>query len=83
MRTPTPELRITRWLRRYERQPIPFEAECTACADAQFKIEYDKRQIYRDPSEMPQSTDYMKKLQMLFEEHLRLVHPTNRVRPGQ
>jgi hypothetical protein len=42
VRTQKPTLRITKWLRS-RRRPIPFEAECSACPDAQFKIKYDKR----------------------------------------
>lgn len=74
VRTQVPELRITRWLRRYDRQPIPFEGECTACANAQFKIKHDKRSTYWAYGELPESNDYAKKLQDMFEEHLRVAH---------
>jgi hypothetical protein len=47
MRSQKPTLRITKSLRKIQSpgpaRAIPFEAECTACADAQFKIKYDKR----------------------------------------
>ena len=84
MRTQTPELRITRWLRRHDREPIPFEAECTACADVQFKIKHDKRWTYRGFSELPESRDgYLEKLQAMFDEHLRLVHPVESIHSGR
>ena len=50
---------------------IPFEAECTACADAQFKIKYDKRVQFHAPDH----DRYLSMLQRGFEEHLKLVHP--------
>jgi hypothetical protein len=82
VRSQKPELRITKWLRRV-RTPgprIPFEAECTACADAQFKIRYDKRSEWGDfgtfpPFGPPELERYTNVLQRQFEEHLKLVHP--------
>jgi hypothetical protein len=80
VRTRKPTLRITRWLRS-RRQPIPFEAECTACPDAQFKIEYDKRSEkgvnfgFYPPYGPPDHDRYLNVLQREFEEHLKLVHP--------
>jgi hypothetical protein len=68
MRTEKPTLRITRWLRS-SRQPIPFEAECSSCPNAQFKIPYDKRS-YRTPDR----DGHFDILQRKFEEHLRSEH---------
>src|ERR1700678_1468695 len=78
MRTQNPALRITRWLRS-RRQPIPLEAECTACDDAQFKIKYDKRSepVFMSlltPLGPPEHDSYMNALQNQYEEHLKLVH---------
>lgn len=73
MRTPIPELRITRWLRKHGAKPIPFEAECTACADAQFKIKHDKR-MEHNPRFEADADKYLGALQEMFEEHLHLVH---------
>lgn len=73
MRSQIPELRITRWLRKHGAQPIPFEAECTACADAQFKIKHDKRMEY-NPRFEADADKYLSDLQKMFEEHLHLLH---------
>jgi hypothetical protein len=79
MRTENPTLRITRWLRS-RRQPIPFEAECSACADAQFKIKYDKRSEggrchgLIPPYGPPDRDRYLKILEQEFEEHLKVAH---------
>ena len=80
MRTRKPSLRITRWLRRIgSPEPrIPFEAECSACADAQFKIKHDKRWEERRPkTHLPwgDPNRYVNLLQLEFEEHMKLVHP--------
>ena len=94
MRTETPTLRITRLLRS-RRQPIPFEAECSACADAQFKINYDKRSEggrchgLIPPYGPPDRDRYLNILQREFEEHLKLVHASEgiakkrKTRPSQ
>jgi hypothetical protein len=52
---------------------IPFEAECTACADVQFKINYDKRKDrgYQYPHDPDRNLII---LQKQFEDHLSLVH---------
>ncbi len=83
VRTQKPALRITRWLRS-RRQPIPLEAECTACAEAQFKIKYDKRSgpfffDRRTPLGPPDHDRCRSALQSEFEEHVNLVHPDERV----
>ena len=81
MRTQKPTLRITRWLRS-RKESIPFEAECTACSNAQFKIRYDKRSelswsvvlsVY-PPYAPPDGDRYMSVLQRDFEQHLKSVH---------
>ena len=79
VRTTKPTLRITLWLRS-RRQPIPLEAECSACAHAQFKIKYDKRSQqgvnhgFYPPYAPPDRDRYMNILQCEFEEHLRVAH---------
>jgi hypothetical protein len=78
VRTKKPTLRITRWLRS-RRQPIPFEAECTACSDAQFKIKWDKRSESRSfgrfpPFHAPDGDHFKATLERQFEEHMKLVH---------
>lgn len=79
MRNRVPTLRITRWLRG-RGQPIPFEGECSACADAQFKIEYDKRSEGGlahgsvPPYGLPDRDRYLNTLQRQFEEHVKAVH---------
>jgi hypothetical protein len=74
MRTERPTLRITRWLR--SSQPaIPFEAECSACPNVQFKIAHDKRSERAQPIESPHNRDRNADiLQKQFEEHVRLNH---------
>jgi len=75
LRTQKPTLRIAKWVRWIHTAGprIPLEAECTACADAQF----DKRKeygYYRKP-------DYERNLSFIhgeFEKHLNLVHPDER-----
>jgi hypothetical protein len=78
MRTQKPNLRITKSLRKIQSpgpaRAIPFEAECTACADAQFKIKYDKRSDGRYA--MKPGEDSGEILRRKFEEHLKLVHPS-------
>jgi len=83
VRTRTPELRITQWLARVQTTGprIPLEAECTACADAQFKIKYDKRSESGchggiPPYGPPDGDRYARVLQREFEEHLKQVHPS-------
>jgi hypothetical protein len=80
MRTQKPTLRITKSLRKIQSpgpaRAIPFEAECAACADAQFKIKYDKRrECGRGTISGPPADGSMEVLQRQFEEHLKLVHP--------
>ena len=82
MRSQKPELRITKWLRRIQSagQQIPLEAECTACADAQFKIKHDKRREWMNifggiGMHNPDRDNCMRILEKLFAEHLKLVHP--------
>jgi hypothetical protein len=79
VRTKKPSLRITRWLRS-RRQPIPLEAECTACSDAQFKIKHDKRSETRPfgafpPVYAPNGDHFRATLERQFDEHMKLVHP--------
>jgi hypothetical protein len=59
---------------------IPLEAECTACADAQFKIKHDKRLPF-GAVHQPRSGWYAEILQRAFDEHLKLVHPDEKVEP--
>jgi len=66
MRTEKPTLRITKWLGRN----IPLEAECTSCADVQFKVGYDPRQKFHQPD----GDHYRNMLQRMFGEHFKLVH---------
>jgi hypothetical protein len=75
VRTKKPTLRITRWLRKVETSGprIPLEAECTTCADAQFKIKHDKRSEYCCFLHQPDYDSYERTLQREFEEHLKLV----------
>ena len=82
MRSQKPELRITKWLRRIQSagQQIPLEAECAACADAQFKIKHDKRREWTNifggiGMHNPDRNNCMHILEELFAEHLKLVHP--------
>lgn len=82
-RTEKPTLRITRWLRRIGTPGpgIPFEAECTACADAKFQIKHDKRNEYgygRLLPDPPDSDSYTRRLHEWFEEHLKMVHSDGR-----
>jgi hypothetical protein len=76
VRTRKPTLRITKWLQRVPRPGprIPLEAECTACADAQFKIKHDKRLPF-GAVHQPRSDWYAEMLQRAFDEHVKLVHP--------
>jgi hypothetical protein len=76
LRTRKPTLRITKWLRRIQTtgQRIPIEAECTACADAQFKVKYDKRMEYGG-FHQPNGDRNLSGLQGEFEKHLKLVYP--------
>jgi hypothetical protein len=75
-------VRITRWLRS-RREPIPIEAECTACPDAQFKIKYDKRSQTSwgvvlspyPPHVSPDRDDFMAVLLREFNENLTSEHP--------
>jgi hypothetical protein len=51
---------------------IPLEAECAACADAQFKLKHDKRKEYG----YYLKPDYERNLSFIqseFEKHLKLV----------
>jgi hypothetical protein len=78
VRTQKPALRITKWLRS-PRRPIPFEAECSACPDAQFKIKYDKRSEgpchgFYPPYGPPDRDRYMEVLKTKFDEHVKLAH---------
>ncbi len=68
MRTEKPTLRITKWLGRN----IPLEAECTSCADVQFKVGHDPRQNFHQPD----GDYYRKMLRTMFDEHSKLVHPS-------
>ncbi len=84
MRTKKPSLRILRWLRPIQSPGprIPFEAECSACADTQFKIKHDKRQEYGPgtflrPGSAPDQ--YWDTLQRQFDEHVKLMHPEDYV----
>jgi hypothetical protein len=72
MEAKDPLLRITRWLQTpTSRFDIPVEAECTACSDARFKIDYMPRKDHA-----PTHAGCLKALEALFDQHLRLVHPT-------
>ena len=82
MRTAKPSLRITKWLRRVQTPGprIPFEGECTACADAHFKIKYDKRSEVGahgglPPYGPPRRELYAEFLERQFAEHLKIAHP--------
>ncbi len=78
LRIQKPTLRITKWLRRIGTAGprIPLEAECTACADAQFKIKHDKSNeygfFYRSDYNRDRNLSF---LQREFELHLKLIHP--------
>jgi len=79
MRTRKPTLRITKRVRRVQTAGprIPFEAECTACADAQFKIKCDKRAEHGCHDNRYPPPDYerfMNALKAQFEKHLELKH---------
>ena len=76
LRTQKPALRITKWVRRIQTAGprIPLEAECTACADAQFKLKHDKRKEYGYFLQ-PDYERHISVLQRQFDEHLKLVHP--------
>jgi hypothetical protein len=50
---------------------IPLEAECTACADAQFKVGYDIRGMFH----VPTRSGYLSHLEHLFDLHMMQVHP--------
>jgi len=56
---------------------IPLEAECTACADAQFNLKHEKHKEYG----YYLKPDYERNLSFIqgeFEKHLNLVHPDER-----
>jgi hypothetical protein len=78
MEAKEPSLRITRWLQTpASRFDIPLEAECTACSDARFKIDDVRRKELE-----PTHAGYLKFLEVQFDQHLRLVHPTAQRRLG-
>ena len=56
-----PFLRVTRWL-----GDIPVEAECTACAEAKFRV--------NSASHRPSREEYQKALQREFDHHVKTVH---------
>lgn len=63
-------MRVTKW--RGWRSDIPFEAECTACANAQFKVDESG---HTDPRlYTPDRKYYHPLLQDQFDRHFRLVH---------
>jgi hypothetical protein len=76
MRTKQPSLRITKWLRtdKLAGLEIPLEAECTACADAQFQVPFDIGQQLRKPFIQPNRERFNETLRQAFDEHVRLVH---------
>ncbi len=53
---------------------MPLEAECTACADVQFKVKHDKRLEFTGFIRQPSHDSNAEILQRQFEEHLKLVH---------
>ena len=66
MRTKKTQMWVTKWL-----GSVPLEAECTSCANAQFKVAHgDPRQ----PFHQPDRDRYRQLLQHQFDEHLKLVH---------
>lgn len=70
MRAMEPRLRITRWLGN-----VPVEAECSACANATFRIsEWNSG----EPFHQPDRQHYQDILQLRFDLHLVNVHGTKR-----
>jgi hypothetical protein len=76
MRTQKPTLRITKWVRRIQAAGprMPLEAECSACADVQFKIKHDKRLEFTGFLQQQSHDCNAGILQRQFEEHVKLVH---------
>jgi hypothetical protein len=58
---------VTKWLS----GTIPLEAECAACPDVQFKVQWDPRQSFVQPSR----DHYASQLQQQFDQHLKTAHP--------
>jgi hypothetical protein len=53
---------------------MPLEAECTACANVQFKVKHDKRLEFTGFLQQQSHDSNAEILQRQFEEHLKLVH---------
>jgi hypothetical protein len=66
LQTKKPNLRVTKWLS----GDIPLEAECTACADARFNVQFDPRERFHQPTR--QSCAHQ--LQRQYDAHLKAVH---------
>lgn len=69
MRTKEPSFRVTREIT-YRGKKIPIQAECSACADAEFKLNIDKRKTYHEPDR----ESYLLALKRKFDAHLKVVH---------
>jgi hypothetical protein len=73
LRTKTPSLRITRWLRvsTVPGSDVPLEAECSACSNARFAVEFDVRETFHQQHR----GIYLARLERQFEAHVRTAHP--------
>ena len=69
MRTSVPCFRITRVIS-FRGRKIPIEAECSACSDERFKVGYDKREQFHEPS----ADANLHSLKLQFEAHVKLAH---------
>jgi hypothetical protein len=69
MRTNLPTFRITRQISNNLGRKIPIEAECSACADVRFKIDYDKRSSYT-----PDRERMLESLKRAFDAHVAIAH---------
>lgn len=74
VRAKRPFLRVTKWLS----GTIPLEAECIACSNAQFKVQFDPRQQFVQPSR----DHYARLLQQQFDQHVKLVHSDSKINSG-
>ncbi|HKD80892.1 MAG TPA: hypothetical protein VKH81_14440 [Candidatus Angelobacter sp.] len=72
MRTTNPTFRITRAIA-FRGKKVPPEAECSACADARFRVRYDKREHFLEPN----AESNLHSLKLQYENHLKLTHSAN------
>jgi hypothetical protein len=61
---------VTREIK-WKGEMVPIEAECSACADARFKVPYDRRQKF---FHQPSRPTYLYQLERAFKVHLLEIH---------